>query len=129
MKLLNERKRNICPRKNNMDPRREFGNAGESRAAEFLAGIGYEVIEKQWRSKFGEIDLICLDGDEVVFVEVKTRASLASGYPEDSVTGKKLRHLELAGEAYLQQVAWEQRPYRFDVIAIYLDEITHLQGI
>lgn len=103
-----------------MDDRRLLGNQGERNAEEFLFGKGYKTIERQWRSKFGEIDLICLapGGEEVVFVEVKTRHSLEEGYPEESVTAKKLRHMEAAAECFLRERTWENRPYRFDVIAI-----------
>lgn len=118
-----------------MDERRELGNLGERLAMDFLIDHGYEVLERQWRCVFGEIDLICLDQNgEVVFVEVKTRESLESGYPEDSVTPKKRKSMEASGEWFLRQSAWESKAHRFDVIAIILcadakPEITHLVGI
>jgi len=118
-----------------MDERKLFGNQGEDSAAKFLTTLGLEVIARQWRCVLGEVDLICLDSSgEVVFVEVKTRQSLESGYPEDSVTPQKLRHLQACAECFLQERQWEERPYRFDVVAIILDdfgqpEITHLVGI
>lgn len=115
---------------------RELGNLGEGLALTFLTEHGYQILERQWRCVFGEVDLICLDpaSGEVVFVEVKTRASLESGYPEDAVTPTKRKHLEAVGEWFLRQSAWESRPHRFDVIAIILNdfakpEITHLPGI
>ncbi|MEK9131162.1 MAG: YraN family protein [Patescibacteria group bacterium] len=119
-----------------MDDRRELGNLGEGMALDFLTELGYQILERQWRCVFGEVDLICLDpaSGEVVFVEVKTRQSLESGYPEDAVTPKKRKSLEAVGEWFLRQSAWEAKPYRFDVVAIILNdfakpEITHLQGI
>jgi len=119
-----------------MDDRRLLGNRGEHDAEEFLFGLGYKTIERQWRSPFGEIDLICLapKENEIVFVEVKTRQSLEGGYPEESVTAKKLRHMEAAAECFLRERTWENRPYRFDVIAITEvwpnpPEIQHLVGV
>ena len=118
-----------------MDERRKLGNAGEAMALDFLVERGYQILERQWRSEFGEIDLICLDKHgEVVFVEVKTRQSLESGYPEDAVTESKRRHLQAAGEWFLRQAAWEGKEHRYDVVSIILDpagrpEISHLQGI
>lgn len=118
-----------------MDSRREMGNEGETLAATFLTQKGYQILERQWRkSDLGEIDLICLDGEELVFVEVKTRQSLESGYPEDSVTPAKLRHLAVVAECFIQERALESKPHRFDVVAIILKpygppEMTHLQGV
>ena len=64
---------------------------------------------------------------------MKTRASLTAGHPEDSVYPKKLRRLQIAAEAYLRDKAWEEKPYRFDVVAITVgdnsDEILHLVGV
>lgn len=118
-----------------MDERRELGNVGEQIAAEFLQNLGYKILERQWRCEYGELDLICLDTtDEVVFVEVKTRESLESGYPEDSVTDTKRQHMQAVGEWFLHLAAWEAREHRYDVVAIILingqaPEILHLQGI
>ena len=119
-----------------MDERRRYGNQGEEDAARFLMTLGYEVIARQWRSPFGEIDLVCLDKaqSEIVFVEVKARQSLESGFPEDSVTPAKLRHLSASAECFLEERDWSERPYRFDVIAISTlpgepYELVHLKGV
>lgn len=102
--------------------RRELGNVGEEHAARFLESLGYHMLARQWRSPFGEIDLVMLDPNggkpEVVFVEVKTRQSLESGFPEDSVTPAKLRHLAASAECFLEERCWEERPHRYDVVAI-----------
>ncbi len=114
---------------------RELGAHGERLAADYLIEKHFQVIERNWRCHFGEVDLVCLDqNDEIVFVEVKTRESLESGYPEDSVTDAKRRHLAAVGESFLEERHWGNRPFRFDVVAIYLvpwakPEILHLQGI
>ncbi len=119
-----------------MDPRRTFGNRGEGRAADFLQEKGFEVIERQFRTEFGEVDLVCKDpADWIVFVEVKTRKSLASGQPEESVTGVKLKHLEAAGEEWLRIHTLERAPHRYDVVAITESDggevldILHLEGV
>lgn len=116
-----------------MDKRREFGNRGEKLAADYLKKRGYKILERQFGSRFGEIDLIALDVHEIVFVEVKTRRSLAIGYPEESVHDKKLHKMEIAAEAYLKAHALENKPYRFDVVAI-IDrdadvDIKHIIGV
>lgn len=119
-----------------MDERREFGNRGEDEAARYLATLGYQLLAQQWRSPFGEIDLVCLDKteNEIVFVEVKTRQSLESGYPEESVTPQKLRHLQASAECFLESTQWEEKPYRFDVVAIVerlglAPDILHLKDV
>ncbi|MEK7105456.1 MAG: YraN family protein, partial [Patescibacteria group bacterium] len=98
---------------------RELGAFGEHLAWTHLEEKGYRLVEKNYRTEFGEVDLICLDPeDEIVFVEVKTRESLESGYPEDSVHPGKLKHLENAADCFLQDRHLDRRPYRFDVVAI-----------
>lgn len=119
-----------------MDPRRAFGNRGEGRAADFLIAKGFEVLERQYDTEFGEADLVCKDAEGwIVFVEVKTRKSLTSGHPEESVTGMKLKHLEAAGEEWLRVHGMERAAHRYDVVAIIENEtgevldILHLEGV
>ena len=100
------------------DPRRVFGDKGENLAARFLEEKGLVVIERQYRSRSGEIDLICLDGEEIVFVEVKTRRTQMFGYPEESVTEQKIQHLLKTAQNFLQDPQWIDRPWRIDVVAI-----------
>ena len=116
-----------------MDPRRQFGNEGEKRAAEFLQSHGMTILAFQYKKSFGEIDLICQDGDEVVFVEVKSRHTSTFGYPEDSVTREKIRHILRVGERYLTDEKRTESPWRIDVVAIEFYEhppqVTHLKRI
>ncbi len=114
------------------DPRRSIGNEGEDIAGSYLQRLGYVIAARQVRTPFGEIDLVACDGDEVVFVEVKTRRSLASGFPEESVTPKKLAHLAASAEHVLREKRWEGRPFRLDVVSVLLvpgrsPEIEHLK--
>lgn len=117
-----------------MDERRVFGTRGESRAAIFLKQKGLRIIGSQVRTKYGEIDLVCFDGNDVVFVEVKTRRSLGYGYPEEAITPAKFRHMARAAEAFMTEKKWEQRPFRLDVVAIRElegkePEFTHFQAV
>ncbi|MBU1126415.1 MAG: YraN family protein [Patescibacteria group bacterium] len=115
------------------DVRRLFGNRGEDRAAAFLKALGYKILARQFNTRFGEIDLIAQDGDEIVFVEVKARRSVDFGYPEESVTKKKLEKIERVGEWYLKQRNLEYAPFRIDVIAIEDDllqpKIHHIKAV
>ncbi len=113
-----------------MDPRRLFGNQSERQAELFLKKKGCKILGRQFSTRYGEIDLIACDGDEIVFVEVKARRSKAFGHPEESVTSTKLQKIAVAGEIYLQQKGWLQKTYRIDVIAIDPDmSVHHLIGL
>lgn len=95
---------------------------------------GMRVLDRQVRTAFGEVDLVCEDGDEVVFVEVKTRRSDEFGYPEEAVTPAKFRHMVASAEAVLSERGWEARFWRLDVVAIRLlpgadPEIVHLKAV
>lgn len=98
--------------------RKQLGNRGEIAAAEFLQGIGYRILYRQFRNRFGELDLIALDGQTIVFVEVKTRAQTIAGHPTESITLTKQRHMTRAALAFLKSRRWLTRPSRFDVISI-----------
>jgi putative endonuclease len=116
------------------DPRQDFGDSGEDLAAAFLEREGLRVIERKVNTAFGEIDLVCEDGEEIVFVEVKTRSSEEYGFPEEAITPLKFRHLVAAAEALLTEHGWERRWWRLDVVAIRLlpgggPEIVHLKAI
>ncbi|NBS41256.1 YraN family protein [bacterium] len=116
------------------DPRRAFGDAGETLAASFLARAGFSILDRQVRTPFGEIDLVCEDGDELVFAEVKTRQSDEFGYPEEAITPAKFRHMVASAEAFLAARGWENRLWRIDVLAIRVlsgadPEIVHLKAV
>jgi putative endonuclease len=91
---------------------------GEALAAWFLRFKGYRVEARNWRCPQGELDLVCRDGETLVFVEVKTRASTAAGDPEDAVDRRKQQRLVRVATAYLAQLGGETPPCRFDVVAI-----------
>ncbi len=95
-----------------------LGDWGESRARQHLETIGYVFIEKNFRVPEGEIDLVMQDGDIVVFVEVKTRASDKFGAPEDSVSKVKRQRLQRAAWAFLQKQEKLDASWRIDVVAI-----------
>jgi putative endonuclease len=100
------------------DPRQVLGRRGERTAAEFLERAGLRILERRFRLRRGEIDLIALEADLVVFVEVKTRRGSAYGFPAESVTASKRRKLARAALAFLARRGWHERACRFDVIEI-----------
>ena len=78
--------------------KKEFGNWGEKYAWNLLKKAGYRFLTKNFRCKLGEIDIVAIDRDTLVFVEVKTRYSRKFGKPEEAVTKRKLRKIKQVGE-------------------------------
>jgi putative endonuclease len=100
--------------------RKALGRAGEDAACAFLESDGFVLIERNWRTRAGELDIIARGDGVTVFAEVKSRTSNAFGEPEESVTPLKARRIRaLAGE-YLSQ-SEVHGPVRFDVIAVMMD--------
>jgi putative endonuclease len=106
------------------DPRRARGAAGERAAAEMLAALGYEILERNFRTKYGELDIVAVDRDILVFCEVRARVGLnAIAYAFESIgPGKRLQLRKMAREWFRLSLA--ERPptrgVRFDAIAVAL---------
>lgn len=98
--------------------KQEIGARGENAAAEYLARAGLTVVERNWRCKAGEVDIIALDGEDIVLVEVKTRRSNKAGTPEDAVSPTKQKRIGRCARAYLAHAGMAEGSVRFDVIAI-----------
>lgn len=109
--------------------RQTLGHWGESLAADYLRHKGYEIVERNVRTPYGEIDLVASqtyqstpNSDEtekvIVFIEVKTRATSAYGYPEESVTVRKRSHLLGAAQHYIMEHPDLGDTWRIDVISI-----------
>ena len=102
-----------------MFPSRSLGERGEAAAARWLRRKGYKIISRQDRDMSrGEIDLVAVDGQTVVFVEVKTRRSLKTGHPAESVHDQKQRRLTRLALSYLKRHELLEYPARFDVVAV-----------
>ncbi len=99
----------------------EVGTHGEELAAKHLAAHGYRVLDRNWRWRQGELDLVAEKGGEIVFVEVKARRSHAFGTPEEAVTREKQRKLIRTAQAYLARRGRQADPWRIDVIALDLN--------
>lgn len=101
--------------------RRELGEWGERKALEYLKANHYEIIETNFRSFLGEIDLIVSDGEYLVFVEVKTRKSKNFGTPQEAVDFRKQQKIRRIASIYLAENDYSKLKIRFDVIAICVD--------
>ena len=101
-----------------MNKNREIGIRGEKLAEEFFQKKGFDLITRNYRTPYGEIDLVIRNQCELIFVEVKTRTNLSYGYPEMSINDRKSEHLVNSAETYLQEHPEMTLPWRIDVLAI-----------
>lgn len=108
-----------------MSVRADIGRAAEDAAASLLTSKGMTVVERNFRAKVGEIDLVARDKDEIVFVEVRARASASFGGAAASVGGAKRRKLIKAALVWIQTNAY-RGPCRFDVVALDAGRAEHI---
>lgn len=98
--------------------RKRLGQEGEDLAAGFLRKKGYKLVQRNYRCRSGEVDLIVLDRKVVVFVEVKTRSDRSFGSPFEAVEARKQKKMIGAAQYYLHEHKLHQRDARFDVVGI-----------
>ena len=103
--------------------RHRLGQEAEQSAAEFLLKKGYTLVTRRYRCRHGELDLVCLDGDMLVFVEVRAK-SLPGDSPEESVGNAKAIALRRAADHYIERISGP-REHRFDLIAIDRSGLRH----
>lgn len=96
----------------------KIARRGESAAAAYLENRGYEILQRNWRCKYGEVDIVALDEDTLVFVEVKTRTNIDMGFPEEAVDAAKRDKYEKIAAAYLVKNRTAPMALRFDVIGL-----------
>lgn len=114
----------------NPSPNQKLGFLGEQLAKKHLLNKGYQFLQQNFNSKFGEIDLIFQDKQVLVFVEVKTRVGDKYGPPEEAITSFKIHHLVKASQYFQLKNPSLPESCRIDIIAVQFDEITHkLQSI
>jgi putative endonuclease len=101
-----------------LNRKQKFGEKGESIAARYLKKNGYKILEKNYRTKLGEIDIIAKDRDTIVFVEVKSRRTWRFGNPKWAVTPKKQRKISMVALYYLKTTDRRRAKARFDVVAV-----------
>jgi len=101
--------------------KRELGLRGENLAARFLQDKGYHILQRNYHTRYGELDIICKKDGLIVFVEVKTRKSTKFGSPEEAVTRQKINHLRKAALIYLHNQDHSYYEIRFDVITVLID--------
>jgi len=103
---------------------RQVGNQFEEMAASYLQDAGYEILDRNYRDRLGEIDIVARDGRYLVFIEVKYRANSEKGDPAEAVHGRKQRRIRNGARGYLyRHNLGEDIACRFDVVAVLGQEI------
>lgn len=111
---------------------KQTGNFGENKAADFLKEKGYEILERNFSNKFGEIDIIARDKNVLVFVEVKTKRGEIFGSPEEMINPKKLWKIRNMANLYMRR---NDLACRIDVVAVVLGDdnsvvrLTHYENV
>jgi putative endonuclease len=98
--------------------KQNLGAVGEQAAEHYLGEHGFVILERNVRTKYGEIDIIGMDGSELVFIEVKARTNTAYGFPEESINPGKRQHMIDSAQDYLCEHEEIDCDWRMDVIAI-----------
>jgi putative endonuclease len=114
-------------------PTKPLGDHGERIAAAFLTDVGLHVLDRNWRCREGELDLVARDGDALVFCEVKTRRGTGYGHPVEAVTADKRRRLRVLAQRWLAAHDEHAPDLRFDVVGVLLRPgrpalVTHLRA-
>jgi len=99
----------------------KLGKCGEQMAADYLKNNGYKIMAKNYRTREGEIDLICQKNSIIHFIEVKTRTSQKFGWPEEAVTDQKMEKIIATAEAYLMENQIDSE-WQIDIISILLNK-------
>ncbi|MBI3290737.1 YraN family protein [Candidatus Falkowbacteria bacterium] len=113
-----------------MPGKKSLGDYGERLASKYLAKKGYKIITTNYRTRYGEVDLICAKAGQIIFIEVKTRTNLAFGQPEESIDQRKLEKLNACAEIYMYN---KNNDWQIDAVSIIIAgkkiSIKHLQNI
>ncbi|MGB9779283.1 YraN family protein [Caldanaerobacter sp.] len=104
--------------------KKAIGSQGEKIAAQYLQKKGYKILEKNFKCKIGEIDLIALYKGQIIFVEVKTRTSMNFGIPSEAVNFSKQQKILKIAQVYMSISNYKHFQPRFDIIEIYLNHST-----
>lgn len=94
------------------------GDYGEDVACKYLQKLGYRILERNYRIRGGEIDIVTKEGSSLVFVEVKTRWSHEYGLPAESMTPWKIKYLLKTARFYVQKIGWGDKEYRLDFVSV-----------
>ncbi len=104
------------------------GKAAEDLAASFLKSKKYEILDRNFKTKFGEIDIIARDGNCIVFIEVRSKSYSFFGRPEETVNKEKIKKIIKTAQFYIQTKNPSFSEVRFDIISILHNNISHIKN-
>lgn len=116
-------------RRKTSSTRQNLGRLGERLASSALEQRGYRILEQNFRCRSGEIDLVAEEGQDLVFIEVKTRRGTACGLPEEAVHSRKARKLQEVASCYLDLHDLSECSWRIDVVAVQFSAMGKLEEI
>lgn len=115
-----------------MGNNREKGIVGENIAVEYLREKDYKIVERNYRTKVGEIDIVAMKDNMLIFVEVKSRSNINFGYPYEAVSKRKFDKIMRASLIYMKQKGYRGYQMRYDIIEVFLSndrKINHIENI
>lgn len=117
-----------------MGERTQLGRRGEDAAAEHLAALGMLVVARNWRCRYGEIDVVAREGGTLVICEVKTRSGVGFGSPLEAITAVKQMRLRRLAGLYLAEVGGHRGPVRIDAVGVLWHpgrnpDVVHVRGV
>jgi len=117
-----------------MGDSRDLGQRGEDAAVAHLSGLGMVVVARNWRCRYGEIDVVAREGPTLVFCEVKTRSGLGYGSPLAAITAAKQARLRRLAALFLVEVGGHRGPVRIDAVGVLWPgegspDVVHLRGV
>lgn len=109
---------------------KDVGNLGEDIAVDYLKKHGYMIFKRNYKNRYGEVDIIAIKDEFLVFVEVKARKNRFFGNPQDAVDDEKIRHIVDVSDGFMQSYGWNDITVRYDIIEIVFDEnyINHIEN-
>lgn len=107
--------------------RQHLGKKGETLASDFLKARGYTILTRNYRRRSGEIDIIAMEGDYLVFIEVKTRRGTSHGHPLEAITARKQRQISKVAQCYLAENNLFDKEARFDVVSVVMSKSNQAQ--
>lgn len=112
-----------------MKSTKEIGDGGEDLAVDYLVGQGYKIIKRNYRTRYGEIDIIALEGDNLSFIEVKKKSGEGFGSPGEMITPRKISKIRRTAESFINENNLSNLVWRIDAVLIDGERVELIRNI